>query len=281
MVGIRGTWSANDVLCDLCCTSEEYRVSPNRNSRRKHLSRRTKYKAHHGMLEAARGVDELLRETIMKELDADPTLSLILVGHSLGGSVAAVLGTLWEDTFDDIVVYAYGAACVAPPNVLSSLDRGGKTSVTIVSVVNEGDPFPSLSLGHVADVSVALSTLCENPDLRNTILIHTDGRIDDLDEHDKKWCSETMQELRNSMTGEKLYPPGRLLFLPSLFSGKESKHLDQEDKEARVCEVTPDFFHDLVIGPKMFDLSRHVPRLYHKRLLKSLAHAKAEVPSTT
>ena len=275
VVGIRGTWSANDVLCDLCCTSEEYRVSPNRNSSRRHLNRRTKYKAHHGMLEAARGVDDLLRDAVAKELEADPSLSLVLVGHSLGGSVAAVLASLWEDTFDDIIVYAYGGACVAPPDDLTHLDNGGKTSVRVVTVINEGDPFPSLSLGHVADVSVALSVLCENPELRNTILIHTDGRIKDIDQRDSKWCSETMQELRKSMTGEKSYPPGRLLFLCSDPKG-DSQDNETDDSKSHVREVTHDFFHDLVIGPRMFDLSRHVPRLYHRRLCESLARVRSD-----
>jgi hypothetical protein len=172
--------------------------------------------------------------------------------------LVAVLGTLWENTFTNIVVYAYGAACVMP-------DRGQEESgITIVSVMSEGDPFSCLSLGHVADVSIALAQLCENPGLRTTILMRTDGSIPDMEERDLQWCCSTMQELHESMVGEKLYPPGKLLFLR-----REGRHCHAQ-------EVPANFFRDLVIGPRMFDLSRHVPRMYEARLRESLAAATAE-----
>jgi hypothetical protein len=174
--------------------------------------------------------------------------------------LVAVLGSLWEDTFPNIVVYAYGAACVMP-------DRGRQedSGVTIVSVMSEGDPFSCLSLGHVADVSIALAQLCENPELRTTILMRTDdGSIPDMEARDLQWCCNTMQEIRKSMVGDKLYPPGKLLFLR------------REGRDCHAQEVPADFFRDLVIGPRMFDLSRHVPRMYEARLRESLATATAE-----
>jgi hypothetical protein len=171
-----------------------------------------------------------------------------------------VLGTLWEDTFPNIVVYAYGAACVMP-------DRGQEESgITIVSVMSEGDPFSCLSLGHVADVSIALAQLCENPELRTTILMRTDGSIPAMEERDLRWCSSTMQEMRESMVGEKLYPPGKLVFL----------RRGEGRRDCHAQEVPAGFFRDLVIGPRMFDLSRHVPRMYEARLRESLATATAE-----
>jgi hypothetical protein len=121
-----------------------------------------------------------------------------------------------------------------------------------------------LSLGHVADVSIALAQLCENPELRTTILMRTDGSIPNMEERDLQWCCSTMQELRESMVGEKLYPPGKLLFLR------------REGRNCHAQEVPADFFRDLVIGPRMFDLSRHVPRMYEARLRESLAAATAE-----
>jgi pimeloyl-ACP methyl ester carboxylesterase len=279
VVGIRGTWSAKDLLTDLCCTPEEYQVSSSSSSSRNGGATLRTHKAHRGMLEAARGVDALARDVIAKELEADPSLSLVIVGHSLGGSVAAVLGTLWEDSFPHIYVYAYGPACVTPSMEYNHISNGGKTTVTIVSAINEADPFPVLSLGHVADVSHALARLCDNAELRCTILIRTDGRIKDMDERDLEWCSETMQGLRESMVGEKLYPPGRLLFLTRRHTRNNYTNnkgfgirnpprptTNKNEPQCRAIEVPSTFFHDLVIGHRMFDLTRHVPRLYEKQL---------------
>ena len=214
------------------------------------------------MLEAARGVAALAEDIVISELRQYPDYSLLVVGHSLGGSVAAVLATLWEEKFPNIHVYAYGAACV-------TTETGTKSRAKIVSVMGEGDPFSCLSLGHVADVSVALAELCDNPDLRTTILMRTDGRLEDMDERDLVWCSSTMQELRRSMKGEKLYPPGRLLYL--------SKP-DKRQRHVYAREVPTHFFQDLVIGPRMFDLSRHVPRLYETRLRDCVATMATSVP---
>jgi hypothetical protein len=77
VLSIRGTWSPHDVLTDLCCTPEDYTVG------------KRQHQAHNGMLEAARGVASIAQELIAQELEEHPDYSLLLVGHSLGGSVAA------------------------------------------------------------------------------------------------------------------------------------------------------------------------------------------------
>lgn len=249
-MAIRGTWSAHDVLTDLCCTPEDY--CPESSS--------LKYRAHNGMLEAARGVAALAKETVTKELNEHPDFSLLLVGHSLGGSVAAIIGTLWGETFSNITVYGYGSACVSP-----LYDRGSNEA-TIISILLEGDPFSCLSLGHVADVSFALDFLCGNPDLRATILMRTDGPMNQLESRDLEWCFRTMEDIHEKMVGEKLYPPGKLLFLK------------QRNKKAHrrfeVREVPPSFFRYWKISPFMFDLSRHVPRLYESSLRRVIAELK-------
>lgn len=211
------------------------------------------------MLAAARGVKALAEETIQRELRNNPDYSLLLVGHSLGGSVAAILGQMWADTFRDVHVYCYGPACVAPMNDMNR-DR-------IISVILEGDPFSSLSLGHVADTSKALAHLCENDDLRTTVLTVTDGPLESLDHEHLQWCKDQMDEIRKDMTGMKLYPPGRLLFLTYLIDRKGPQE---------IREVPPSLYSELKIGARMFDLSRHVPRVYHRRLKNALRHRIGE-----
>ncbi len=212
------------------------------------------------MLAAARGVKALAEETIQRELDKNPGYNLLLVGHSLGGSVAAILGQMWAKTFHDVHVYCYGPACVAPMNDMNR-DR-------VVSVMLEGDPFSSLSLGHVADTSKALAHLCDDDDLRTTVLTITDGPLHTLDQQDLRWCKDQMEEIRNHMTGSKLYPPGRLLFLSYLMDRKGPQE---------IREIPPSVYGELKISARMFDLSRHVPRVYQRRLKSALRHRTAEL----
>lgn len=42
------------------------------------------YRAHQGMVNAARGVSKMTYDLIKSELDKDPEYKLVLVGHSLG-----------------------------------------------------------------------------------------------------------------------------------------------------------------------------------------------------
>ena len=211
------------------------------------------------MLEAARGLASSAQEIIEKELQANPDYELVLVGHSLGGSVAAILGTLWADKFGfaNISVFAFGAACVFPLDDSSrELEEKG---LKIFTVLLDGDPFSSLSLGHVAEVIFALDYLCQDPELRSTVLMRTDGTTEQLDERDLEWCSQRMEEIRDQAASEKLFPPGRLIFLPYKKKGHDKR---------KIREVSPSFFQYWVPG---FDLSRHVPRLYEAKLKQALA----------
>jgi hypothetical protein len=70
-----------------------------------------------------------------------------------------------------------------------------------------------------------------------------------------------LETLRGRMNAEKLFPPGQILLLT-----KPSD--DQEDTRLlpRLIHVPADHFQDLAIGPRMFDLTRHVPSLYESSL---------------
>lgn len=284
---IRGTWSAYDLLTDLCCTPQDFEIASrvnNNSTNAKTLSSALYYSAedfytratkrrrcgHHGMLEAARAVQNDSEAVIAKELEDNPEYSLVLVGHSLGGGCAALLGTLLERSYPEsrIQVYLYGAPCVAPANA--------KLHRNIISVVTEGDPFCCLSLGHLADVSTALACLCEDPLLRNDILLRTNAPVDDMSDADLIWCFETMEALRTKLKAEKLFPPGRILFLsgasPLLQPWPQWwwRRRKSDKRGVSLREVPPQYFRDLVVGPRMIDLSRHLPALYVSTL-KALA----------
>lgn len=221
VLSIRGTWSARDILTDLCCTGEDFETP----SGTKH--------AHHGMLEAARGIATDVEEEVKTFLNTNQDYQLVIVGHSLGGGVAAVLGTLWEVTFPGVHVYSYGCPCVGLMDVEPTSSR------SIVSVVGEGDPFSCLSLGHIANLSSAIAYLCNNESLRTAALIHSDGSVEKLDEQDLKWCYDTMEAIRAQMTGKTMYPPGRILYI-------SRNNLNSEVVDAiALREMPPYYFHDL------------------------------------
>jgi len=328
VLAIRGTWSPHDLLTDLCCLPRDFdsphdtaagsgsnnNASSSRHSkncsnssssgsgggvhpfssifdfkrlRRRRQQQQQRRSGHHGMLQAARAVQRDVQDILEAELlERHPDYNLVLVGHSLGGGVAALLGTLLEDTFppERLRVYLYGAPCVAP--------RTAQLHPNIVSVVTDGDPFSRLSLGHVADVSVALDILCQDAMLRHDILFRTSSA--DLSDDDLQWCFDAMQVLRSKMTAEKLFPPGRILLLtpasaaalPPLWSkppwmatmmnGDDSKSQNDDNSENNnnsrllrpsLREVPAEHFRDpQPIGPLMVDLSRHIPTLYEDTL---------------
>jgi pimeloyl-ACP methyl ester carboxylesterase len=206
------------------------------------------------MLEGARGIASAIEEAVELELAANPDYSLVVVGHSLGGGVAAVLATLWEHKFPEIAVYAYGCPCVG------TFDMEPTSHKSVVSVVGEGDPISRLSLGHIADLSSAIAYLCENESLRSAILTRSEGPVAEMDEVDLKWCFDTMEELRERMTGDKMYPPGRILYI------SRSNLSPASDDTIALREMPPSYFGTMRLHPRMLDMSRHVPTLYESYL---------------
>jgi Lipase (class 3) len=261
---IRGTWSAHDILTDLCCVPKTYDLPSRRRSTNETESEyfsitsgplHDSICAHQGMLQAANLLRKDVETLIREELKANPGLSLVLVGHSLGGGVAAILGTLWDGIFPNLKVYIYGAPCVS---TIQTLPTGSRN---IVSVISDGDPFRSFSLGHVADVSIALSLLCKDPDFRSLILIKTDCRSTSMDPDELEWCIAAIKRLRVGMNSPKLYPPGRILFVAN----------GEKDATPALREVPAEFFQELTISHKSFDIAKHLPARYESSLMQLLA----------
>jgi len=234
---IRGTLSTRDLLTGLCCTEQEFGFM---------------CRAHSGMVEAARGVARSTHETVALELKNHPDYSLVLIGHSLGGGVAAVLGTMWENEEfrNNIVVYNFGSPCVGPMTskpVMMSDDK-------IVSVVAKGDPFSCLSLGHIADVTSAIAYLCENRDILTSILLMKWNADTTMEE--RKGCMDIMQRLRRNLGQDGcFYPPGRILYLVD--------DDEEEQSSLHIRQVPCSFFRRIVrLDPRSLDLSRHAPARY-------------------
>lgn len=252
VVCIRGTWSASDILTDLCCTYDEFKIPRTRYFSGRWASEET-ILVHHGMAAATKLLKIEIEDVVMRALRENPGFRLIIVGHSMGGSVAALLGALWQATFPKVKVYSFGPACVATGD--SSLIGNPH----IVSVVLDGDPFRTLSLGHLADISAAIASLCEDPHLRSSVLMRTNADQNSMSSGDLKWSIKTMTKLEETMTGSKLFPPGRIVKIKEVSNPSAKRSFTLE-------EVSINNFKQVAISHKMFDLSRHNPASYELAL---------------
>ncbi|KAL7491609.1 hypothetical protein ACHAWT_000911 [Skeletonema menzelii] len=292
VLSIRGTLSPRDVLTDLCASCENFLIEDNpevlsadeeqiatdsqsvlgdidESITSSDWGRIQFSRAHSGMVEAARGVARMTAKIISDELQLDSNVSLVIVGHSLGGGVAAVLATMWKQRFANRVrSIGFGNPCVFPLAVTSSCDN-------IISVTGEGDPFACFSLGHIADLTKALSKLCSDDGFRDEIVQHTGTtswlRPEDLSEEDYAWCLNAMTFLRKQMNSEILVPPGVIYIMSGSLFDFPTDESESPMKRDKIRPVDPTAFDEMRISPRMFDVSRHVPARYETVLQRIAA----------
>ena len=115
---IRGTLLPRDILTDLCCHATDFYSNGGKYLKRLNAWR-DRGRAHYRMLESARRVAKMTEKIIREALILNPDYNLAIVGHSLGGGVAAVIGTMWKDTYRRrrLTVYRYGCPCVGPQSI--------------------------------------------------------------------------------------------------------------------------------------------------------------------
>jgi hypothetical protein len=295
VLSIRGTLSPRDVLTDLCASCENFLVEDNPDdvlsidndeepsitdsessvlgdideSIRCDWGQVQFSRAHSGMVDAAKCVARITAKIISEELHSDPTLSLVIVGHSLGGGIAAVLATMWKQRFVNRVrSIGFGNPCVFP--LASSADCDN-----IISVTGEGDPFACISLGHLANLSRALSKLCCDSGFREEIMQHTSSET--MSEEDYAWCITAMTFLRKQMNSEILVPPGVIYVMSgSLFDFPNTDNNGESVLRCNIRAVDPAVFNELRISPRMFDLTRHVPARYEAVLQRIAASSSVK-----
>lgn len=169
---------------------------------------------HGGMWASARDMvnyPELIT-SVTQALANNPGFQLVVVGHSLGGGVAALLtmllaaepekgsGVFFTNNLTvpgrPIICYGFGpAACMDE-------DLAAKTRNLIYSIVNKNDIVPSLCHGTFIDlknIGIMLKTHpFEYAKLLDSIMT---GKLD-ADEH--------LKSFQNLMSSKKLVPPGRV-----------------------------------------------------------------------
>ena len=259
---VRGTLSGRDVLTDLCCEGEEFEPIPaststSATSRTKGwLSRKKKrgktLEAHQGILNSARKVSDLALPIIQEQLCQNPGYSLVVCGHSLGAGTACVLGGLWGDLFPNpkkFKVYAYGTPCISPESHCEDKGWG-----SVVNVINKGDPFASLSLGHIADATQGIKRLCDEP-LKCQGVFSRLADDEDLNDLDKSWCQGLLTDIREGMNSSKLCPPGQIFEMDSSYT---------TTSQCKLRRVHYSKYRELKFQRRMLDLRRHIPNVYER-----------------
>lgn len=142
VVSIRGTFDPNDLITDLVATQKVHRG----------------YILHQGMLESAFNVYQAILEELrhLPELDSlrSGALRLVVVGHSLGGSVAALVSWMLREESDrsderfNAVAFTYGAPPLGDENLAKRMES------FVANVIHNKDVMPCLSISmakHVRD----------------------------------------------------------------------------------------------------------------------------------
>ncbi|KAJ4865325.1 lipase (class 3) domain-containing protein [Trichoderma breve] len=232
VLACRGTLGFEDVLADLTCDYDRL------------VWRGKGYRVHKGIHASARrllyGGDGRVLLTLKEALREFPDYGLVLCGHSLGAGVTSLLGIMLPPPNEALVnvklsdirppsgrrihVYAYG-----PPAVMSSSLRK-ITRGLITTVVHGNDLVPHLSLGLLHDFQgVALAfkhdenntkseirqriwnTLQDNVSerwysYRSASKVASSGGVSD----EERWMLPALENMRTSMKGKKLLPPGEV-----------------------------------------------------------------------
>lgn len=189
--------------------------------------------------------------------------------------MAAVLTAMWTRRFRDRVrCIGYGTPCVFPLNAATECED------RVVSVVCRGDPFATISLGHLADVTKALSALSQDKGLREDVLTRTGGLglrtpPKEVTQEDYHWCANAMAFLRTQMDSEKLYPPGKIyhMFGPLLGLSPDKNNGRRLGGDATMLRPADALlFNELKLHARMLDVSLHLPLRYEmvlRRLVPS------------
>ncbi|GMI58960.1 hypothetical protein ScalyP_jg11005 [Parmales sp. scaly parma] len=261
VVTIRGTLSFKDVLTDLCCEGENVNVETSSTSswfRRKIVrAPDPNFAAHSGFLTGARSISKRCKSKIATFLEdpANKDYKIVLTGHSLGAATAVLLKALWADSFKGFQTncYVYGVPCVGEETgyVVSKLDN-------VVGVVVENDPFATISLGHLVEISRRVGWFCREKEVRERVC-KMRGEVGGEIEARVIW--EKMEEALKLKAGvdfttKKFFPPGELYKLAA--DGKELTRVENRREE----------FGEFLLKKVGLDFPLHVPNVYEDSMRK-------------
>ena len=248
VLSLRGTVNVLDSLTNLQCGTA--RLSDDSGA------------AHEGMLSAARELASGQVGAAIAALTAShPDYQLRVTGHSQGAGVAALLVHHWQRRYPNIRGYVF-----APPCVLT-LAAAKALGPRLISVVYGDDIIPRLSLGSVEDLRNASAALASEPRLCGRIHAAIGSDFPDLDDvvspvaerepldgeadAQRLWMLSIRSTLFAVMQAEKLYCPGRILWIPAVLGADGTV---TPAGTARWAE--PEQFCEIVLSGTMFTVRR-------------------------
>ena len=255
VIGLRGTFNVLDSLTNLTCRTS---AAPGGGL------------AHEGMLAAANElISGDLGVAVLQLLEQNAGYGLRITGHSQGAGVAALLTAHFRRAgVTDVRGYAF-----APPCVLS-LHAAKEMQDCLVSVVFGDDIICRLSLGHLEDLRNAMAALAAEPQLCTRAITAvgpgdpTDDDLPDspsprqLSADNEEWVISLRSSLHALMQADRLYPPGRVLWIPAavtadgqVINGGAPRWVDN----AAFCEVT--------LSSTLFNT--HLPHVYEEAILSA------------
>lgn len=203
---------------------------------------------HAGLVASALYISEMTANTITDELKHNPTYSLVIVGHSMGGGVAAILGSMWKQRFENRVKsITYGC----PRFFLADDDNYDN----VVSVVHEDDPLINFCFGNLISVRDAAWELYLDKHFRAEILKRTSLMLkcNTISEEDYAWCRKARSSL-SQVSNEVVPGTIRLLTNDEHFLSLSTFHPDEFKQ------------WDLHFHPKTLDFSPHYTTRYQADL---------------
>ena len=273
ILSLRGTVNVLDSLTNLQCGTA--RLSDDSGA------------AHEGMLSAARELAAgQVGAAIAALTESHPDYQLRVTGHSQGAGVAALLVHHWQHRYPNIRGYVF-----APPCVLT-LSAAKALGPRLVSVVYGDDIIPRLSLGSVEDLrnaSAALASeprLCgrihaaigsDFPDLLDDVVSPVAEPIDGEADAQRLWMMSIRSTLFAVMQAEKLYCPGRILWIPGVL-GSDGTVAPASAGTVRWAE--PEQFCEIVLSGTMFTVRSLRGAMLLRAYVFAHAHLASDTPTT-
>ncbi|ORY38217.1 hypothetical protein BCR33DRAFT_720921, partial [Rhizoclosmatium globosum] len=271
VVTLRGTLSLSDLIVDLKFDYASHKG----------------HKVHAGMLHSCQTLlaSQAFIQSVKKALLENPAFGLIIVGHSLGGAVATLVGLEWSTInplpnaptpfstsgvsglppHRPIHVYSYGTPC------LCDFDLSTKLKGLVTSVIHGDDFIPTISVGMVRDMKTVTMHLLDpvNKGLSEKIISRTlglqvGGKKATVEEED--FFFGVISELRGSMKNDRLYPSGTVYWISHTRSTAKDPSTNTDSAVSHVilrrCEDVREICHEPVFSAKM--MSDHIPKNYEE-----------------
>lgn len=251
--GIRGSFSVHDVITDLVAVNVPFLGGV----------------AHKGLLLCVENLMETVWPAVEKQLSEHAGYGLVLVGHSLGAAVAAMLAMSLTARYPKLDVACWAFAC--PPCVSLDLAKSSRPYVYCVSYGE--DVITRLSLDAIVDLRNRLRAIAKAGEA-GFYKAWTEGLAASAQAEEKLSQMGFLSEDRMTWISERdcLSKPGRL------FSPSRHLYIYKVGSNYYAEETTCQAFNSIIVSNNAFH--DHLPTTYNAALVGLLARIKREQSHT-